>query len=258
MALIDEDHIRELADEHGVPRTVAEEITGRMRPCVHLVPYEELSQKENARPAARTGGLPALPAGVEWPDGGEPLVLTVDCAALPRDVLDFELPPEGHLLLFTHLKYEPESSAVLHVPAGIPTTQRPATHVMGGEACAIEVYEPCTLYPVAGLTFDEDWLIAPETRKFLDDGTGNQERIDHFKDAILDSVADETERDSFIRLGGYSDPWQVPPDGDGLILLARIQGQGVDNSIYPLNLIVGTREDIAARRFENLQYEQQY
>ncbi|MDV9173121.1 hypothetical protein R6V09_23765 [Streptomyces sp. W16] len=50
------------------------------------------SQRETARSAARADGLPALPDGVDWPDGSEPLVLSVDRAAPPHDVLDIELP----------------------------------------------------------------------------------------------------------------------------------------------------------------------
>jgi hypothetical protein len=259
MAWIDDDHVRQLAGEHGVPGRVAEEAVGRMRPCVHLVPYEYLSRKEGATPTGRTGGLPALPAGAEWPDGGEPLALTIDCAALPRDALDFELPADGQLLFFTELKYEPEHSAVLHVPAGVPTTPHPARHVMGGETYEIDVHEVCELYPVAGLTVDEDWLSGPETREFLDGVKRGQDRIDHFKDAIRGSVFGEAECEtSFIQLGGYPTMDELPPYGDEFILLAQIQGQGIDERLIPVNVILGTRDDIAARRFEKLQYEQLY
>lgn len=35
-----------------------------------------------ARAVGRSGGLPSLPEDVEWPVGGGPFALTVDCAAL--------------------------------------------------------------------------------------------------------------------------------------------------------------------------------
>ncbi|WP_234332085.1 DUF1963 domain-containing protein [Streptomyces sp. NRRL F-5650] len=258
MTSIGVNDVGRLAVEHGLPGKVAHEIVDHMRPCLYLVPLDELSRKEDIRPAARTGGLPSLPAGVEWPDGGEPLVLTVDCAALPGDVLDFELPPDGHLLFFTQLRYEPTSSAVLYVPEGVPLTERPPAQVKEDETWEIEVYEPCTLYPVAGLTLDEDWLSRPQTRAFLDQSTENQGRVDHFKEAVLDSITSQTERDSSVQLGGCANSWQTAPEEEGSVLLAQIQGQGVDNSLYTQTLILGGREDIAARRFESLRYEQEY
>ncbi|MFJ6086936.1 DUF1963 domain-containing protein [Streptomyces sp. NPDC092369] len=259
MASIDERHIRELAAEHGVPEAVADEMTGQLRPCVYLVRQEDLpAQEAGARPAARTGGLPALPAGVDRPGGGEPLVLTIDCAALPRDVLDFPLPPDGQLLFFTDLSYPPDSSAVLHVPAGVPTTEHPATYTVDGEAGEIrEVYEPRTLYPVSGLTLGPDRADLPETQKFLEGDPDNEEILDRFEAAILHGTHGDP-RSDWIQLGGYSRPWQMPPDADGRILLAQIQGDAVKYGIYTLNLIAGTREDIAAGRFENLYYDQQY
>ncbi|MDH6218065.1 hypothetical protein M2283_005397 [Streptomyces pseudovenezuelae] len=257
MALIDERHIGELAVEHGVPEAVADEMTGQLRPCVYLVQHEDLSRKEDARPAARTGGLPELPTGVDWPSGREPLVLTIDCAELPRDVLDFPLPADGQLLIFTDMSYPPDSSAVLHVPTGVPTTEHSATYTVDGQAWETTVHEPRRLYPVTGLTIGPDWSDLPETEKFLDGDPDNEELLDRFEDAVVHGVHGEP-RSDWIQLGGYSRPWQMPPDADGLILLAQIQGDAVKYGIYTLNLVVGTREDIAAGRFENLEYEQQY
>ncbi|WP_406450712.1 YwqG family protein [Streptomyces sp. NBC_01622] len=90
MTSIDERIVLETAAEYGVPGPVARELTARVRPCLCLVQHQEVpvSQRESARPAAWTGGLPALPDGVDWPEGREPLVLSVDCAALPRGRTD--------------------------------------------------------------------------------------------------------------------------------------------------------------------------
>ncbi|MFE7076793.1 DUF1963 domain-containing protein [Streptomyces sp. NPDC057620] len=258
MTSIDEQFVRETAAEYGVPAPVAKELTARSRPCLYLVPYEELpkSRQEDARPAARTGGLPSLPDGVSWPEGKGPLVLSVDCAALPPGALDIELPTDGHLLLFTEIEYPPESSVVLHVPAGTPTTERAPTYEFDGEPMQVTVYEPQTLYPLAGLTLDEDWRDSPATRAFLDDG-GKGDALDRFEEAVLDAASGGNRPGVTVQIGGFSNSWDVAPDEGDLVLFAQMAGQAIDYNVYTMNLIVGTREDIAARRYANLQYEQQ-
>ncbi|MFD4553217.1 DUF1963 domain-containing protein [Streptomyces sp. NPDC058469] len=258
MTSIDERLLLEAAAKHGVPGPVVRELMVRSRSCLYLVPYDEVpeSRRENARPAARTGGLPALPDGVNWPDGREPLVLSVDCAALPHGVLDIELPADGHLLLFTEIEYPPESSAVLHIPAGVRTTERSATYELNGEAVESRVYEPRTLYPVSGLTFDGEWEGGPQTSAFLD-GEGDEDALDGFEEAVLDLAFGGRRPGVCVRIGGFSDPWDMAPDEGDLVLLAQLAGQAIDYDVFTMNLIVGTREDIAARRYAGLQYEQQ-
>ncbi|MFJ2259154.1 DUF1963 domain-containing protein [Streptomyces sp. NPDC087844] len=258
MTSIDERFVRETAAEYGIPGPVAQELTTGSRPCVYLVPYGQLprSQQEDARPAARTGGLPSLPDGVEWPEGKEPLVLSVDCGALPHGALDIELPADGHLLLFTEIEYPPESSVVLHVPAGTPTTERAATYEFDGEPLRVKVHEPQTLYPLAGLTLGEDRREAPATRAFLDDG-GDDDALDRFEEAVLDAASGGTRPGVCVQIGGFSHSWDMAPDEGDLVLLAQMAGQAIDYDVYTLNLIVGTRQDIAARRYANLRYEQQ-
>ncbi|MER7923374.1 hypothetical protein ABTY96_09620 [Streptomyces sp. NPDC096057] len=77
MTSIDASLLLATAAEHGVPGPVVRESMARTRPCLHLVRHGELPEphRENARPAARTGGLLALPDGADRPDGHEPLVL---------------------------------------------------------------------------------------------------------------------------------------------------------------------------------------
>ncbi|MGP4005127.1 DUF1963 domain-containing protein [Streptomyces sp. 4N124] len=258
MTSIDERLVHEMANEYGVPGAVAQEMMGHSRPCLYLVLHEELppAQRENARPAARTGGLPSLPNGVGWPERRKPLVLTIDCAALPRNVLDIELPAGGHLLFFTEIEYPPEGSAVFHVPAGVQTTERAAAYELDGEDWQVKVYEPRTLYPVTGLTLDPDWREAPETSSFAD-SDGQKEVLDRFADAVLDKASGGTRHLICVQIGGFSDPWDMAPDEDDLVLLAQIAGQAIDDDVPTMNLIVGTREDIAAQRYANLQYEQQ-
>jgi len=219
------------------------------RPCVYLVPYDEVpeARRENLRPAARTGGFPALPDGVNRSDGKEPLVLSVDCAALPHGALDIELPVDGQLLFFTEIEYPPESSEVLHIPAAaVRTTERFATCQLDGEDAQSRVYEPRTLYPVTGLTFDSEWQGGPQTST-----------LDGFEEAVLDLAFGGPRPGVCVRIGGYSDPWDMAPDVDGLVLLAQFAGQAIDYDVFTMNLIVGTREDIAAGRYAGLRYEQQ-
>ncbi|MGW2642836.1 DUF1963 domain-containing protein [Streptomyces sp. NPDC001348] len=260
MTSIDGRLVHDTAQKHGVPDTVAAELLAHSRPCIHLLGLGQLTpaQRETARPAARTGGLPSLPDDADWPDGREPLVLTVDCAALPRDILDIELPADGHLLFFSEIEYEPESSAVLHVPAGARTTERSPAYDLDGETVHVKVYEPQTLYPVVGLTLHSDWQDAPACRAFLDEGDGNEAILDGFKEAVLELAAQGAMFGVRVQLGGFSDPYQTHPDEGDLVLFAQMAGQAIDYRVYTLNLITGTRQDIAARRYTALEYTQQY
>ncbi|MFE7857338.1 DUF1963 domain-containing protein [Streptomyces sp. NPDC057403] len=254
-----EELVLQTAEKHGVPEPVAQELFAESRPCLHLVPFESLTpaQQEGARPAARTGGLPSLPDGVHWPEGREPLLLTVDCAALPHDVLDIELPSDGELLFFVEIEYEPESSVVLHVPAGVPTTERSASYELDGEPEQVTVYQPNVLYPVPGLTPGLDWRDAPATSAFLEGGMDRDDILDTFEDAVRDVTAGGASHGVSIQLGGFSRPWQLAPDEGELVLLAQIHGQSIDYNVYTQTLIVGTREDITERRYDSLEFEQQ-
>ncbi|MGQ5576374.1 DUF1963 domain-containing protein [Streptomyces sp. ECR3.8] len=247
------------AARHGVPGPVAQELLTGSRPCLHLVAFQglTLAQQEEARPAARTGGLPFLPDGVDWPDGRAPLVLTVDCAALPREALDIELPSDGSLLFFTQIEYEPESSVVVHVPAGARTTERSATYELDGEPEQVRVYQPGALYPVPGLTVSPDWRDSPATSAFLDSGPDRDDILDDFEDAVRRAAAGGASHGVAVQLGGFSSPWQSAPDEGDLALLAQIHGQSIDPDVYTQTLIVGTHEDIAGRRYEALEFEQQ-
>ncbi|MEU0675539.1 DUF1963 domain-containing protein [Streptomyces sp. NPDC006172] len=249
MTAIHEQLVHDTARQLGVPEGVAAELLAHSRPCVYLLPLEDLSpaQQETARPAARTGGLPSLPDDADWNDGMEPLVLTVDCAALPHDALDIELPTDGHLLVFSKIEYEPENSAVLHVRAGARTTERPAP----------KVYEPQTLYPVVGLTLHDDWQYAPARRAFLNDGDGNEETLEEFEETVLELAAGGAKFGVCAQIGGFSAPYDMAPDEGDLILFAQVAGQAIDPDVFTLNLITGTRHDIAERRYTALTYTQQ-
>lgn len=76
----------------------------------------------------RLGGSPRLPVGMEWPSAGDiplPLLLSVDCGALPR-VDGFDLPADGTLFFFVHQEMDHEDSSgryarVVYVPDGTET-----------------------------------------------------------------------------------------------------------------------------------------
>lgn len=179
----------------------------------------------------------------------------MDCAALPGGWLDIDLPSDGNLLFFTSFRYEPECAAVLHVPAGVPTAERTPPADMDDHEVP---YEPHALCALAGLTIDHDWDCASLTRAFGDSAPHHDGVLEDFVKAVVDSVHNGPAPHAVAQLGGFSDQWQVPPDQDGLVLLAQIAANGVDHSLFTLNLAVGTREDIAARRWEELVWEQQY
>ncbi|MGW0191021.1 DUF1963 domain-containing protein [Streptomyces sp. NPDC003362] len=79
-------------------------------------------------PVGQFGGLPRLPVGMKWPSAGDiplPLLLSVDCEALPR-VDGFDLPVDGTLLFFVNREMDHEDSSgryarVVYVPDGTET-----------------------------------------------------------------------------------------------------------------------------------------
>jgi hypothetical protein len=118
-------------------------------------------------------------------------------------------------------------------------------------------HEPHSLCAVAGLTIDHDWDCAPATRAFGDSAPGRDEVLEGFVEALVNSIHAGPVPHPVAQIGGFSNQWQVPPDQDGLVLLIQIAGNGVDHSLFTLNLAVGTSEDIAAGRWEELRWEQQ-
>ncbi|MCG6497937.1 DUF1963 domain-containing protein [Kitasatospora sp. A2-31] len=136
--------IRERAGEETAPQ-----VDRLLRHSLVLVPADEADGDADADAggappagsgtaptAGRLGGLPALPAGTEWPEfGGRPMqfLAQLDCAGLAASFRatgpggDWPLPDHG-LLLFFHDEWLSDFSGrgcrVLHVPAG--SALRPA------------------------------------------------------------------------------------------------------------------------------------
>ncbi|WP_285489571.1 YwqG family protein [Amycolatopsis taiwanensis] len=123
-----------------MPAEIAASWIELFRPAARLVPGGD------GQRVGQLGGSPSLPVEAEWPKWPEVGPLTfiaeVDCAALPRETLDIPLPERGRLLFFYFDgRYqvdhddpyldpaEPQwaqGARVVFVPAGVPTSERPA------------------------------------------------------------------------------------------------------------------------------------
>ncbi|MFJ9557323.1 DUF1963 domain-containing protein [Nocardiopsis sp. NPDC101807] len=209
---------RDAAREKGVPEHVIDHALRLALPQTELT----TSDADGGVPAGRYGGLPSLPAGVEWGLGLD-LVATLDCAALPPDGFDLPLPGDGHLLFFAN-RTDPEgavliedSRAVVHVPAGTPTTERALPEG------ALPALDPGPLYARAVRSFptpaDDAVLSDPETERLY-----REYRLgDH-------DPRTPVRGDSLI-LGGYAYSPQDPPitgsspedEKGGWVLLAQAQ-----------------------------------
>ncbi|NYV73712.1 DUF1963 domain-containing protein [Streptomyces sp. UH6] len=152
---------RRAALELGVPD---EEISRFSR---HLRLAIGMSGGGDGPPVGHIGGLPRLPVGMEWPTAGDvplPLLLSVDCGALPR-VDGFDLPADGTLLFFVHQERDfgdgradpGQYARVVHVPDGTATAvAEPPGSVRVGERIDVraELRADLPLWLEEG---DEDW-----------------------------------------------------------------------------------------------------
>ncbi|MFF5897573.1 DUF1963 domain-containing protein [Streptomyces argenteolus] len=89
---------RRAALELGIPDEEISRFSQYLRLAIGL------SGGGDGSPVGHIGGLPRLPVGMKWPYAGDiplPLLLSVDCGALPR-VDGFDLPADGTLLFFVH------------------------------------------------------------------------------------------------------------------------------------------------------------
>ncbi|WP_392671228.1 YwqG family protein [Streptomyces sp. LN785] len=147
--------LRELAHEH-LPSDIAEQWLGLLRPGFRLEPATGADE-----PAGRLGGLPELPADVEWPswEGHGPLsfIASVDCAALPAGVLDIPLPEDGTLSFFYFDGRLDDGDALVLPEERDSWAGARVIHVPGGSACATRK-APAELPP-----YPQVWLTARAT-----------------------------------------------------------------------------------------------
>ncbi|MGW6059018.1 hypothetical protein [Streptomyces sp. NPDC055189] len=238
----------------GVPEQVTLAFIRLLRPCVHLCSYDRLPQalKQGAQPAARVAGLAHLPPDMEAPRG-LPHVLTIDCAAIPTGILDIDFPADGHVVIHAEIANYPGEGVITHLPAGTETVEHPPTERR--EKDAAKLHEPFALYPVPGTTPPAryDLTDAPEAVDFT---AGDDERID-----LVEKLVDEIDRVLYapwtyeVQLGGHSGAWHNPVEDRGDVLFIRIPESSVSHGETYLTMITGTREDIARRRYDELDVE---
>ncbi|MEU6674000.1 hypothetical protein [Streptomyces sp. NPDC046925] len=238
----------------GVPEQVTRAFIGLLRPCVHLCSYDRLPQelKKDARPAARVAGLARLPPDVKAPPG-LPHVLTIDCAAIPSGILDIDFPADGHLVVHAEIANYPGEGAVVHLPAGTETVEHPANERR--EKDAAELHEPFPLYAVPGTTQpDRDYFL--ETPEAVDYAAEDAERM-----GLAERLIDEIEKFVYapwtyeVQLGGHSGAWHNPAEDRGDVLFIRIPESAVSHGDIYLTMITGAREQIAERRYDELDFE---
>jgi Domain of unknown function (DUF1963) len=113
------DQIRAEALERDIPSSDVDRWMALARPCALL------TGGGDGPVVGRFGGPVMLPA-----DAGDPrfpLIATIDCAALPPDVTDLQLPPDGRLLLFAFPESDGNDASmgdVVYVPAGATVGER--------------------------------------------------------------------------------------------------------------------------------------
>lgn len=102
----------------GIPADEVEHWISTARPCATL------SRKGDGPIVGRFGGPLLLPA--DAPDPEHPYVATIDLAALPADMTDLPLPPDGQLVFFAFPESEGCESrgSVVYLPVGTPVVER--------------------------------------------------------------------------------------------------------------------------------------
>lgn len=114
---------RNAARAEGVPEHLIAWVQGFARPRM------EMHSSGEGNSAGWYGGFPVLPADAEW-DGTPDLIATIDCAAIPQDVLDFPMPWDGRLLFFAdnvNLHSDRSPGGVRYVTAGAAAAERART-----------------------------------------------------------------------------------------------------------------------------------
>lgn len=206
--------LRSLASKH-LPPDIAERWLELLRPSARLAVATGSDSV-----AGHLGGQPKLATGVDWPvwEGHGPLsfIASIDCAALPAQTLNLDLPKSGSLLFFYFdgqlddgdalvLAEDRDSWAgarVLYVPEGadVPDRETP------------EELQPYPLVPMTArveMTAAEPWH--PRIRETFAPGAPFGQRYDHpvctqeFLDALWefdDTVGHQ--------VGGYAHSVQNP------------------------------------------------
>ncbi|WP_151775389.1 DUF1963 domain-containing protein [Streptomyces abyssomicinicus] len=206
---------RRAALESGIPD---EEISGFSR---HLRLAIGLSGGGDGSPVGHIGGSPRLPVGMKWPSAGDvplPLLLSVDCGALPR-VDGFDLPADGTLLFFVHQERDFGAShadpgryaRVVYVPEGTETAvAEPPSSARVGERIDVraELRAELPLWLEEG---DEDWHEFWEDLEWEDMSRFQQQLARYMErelphlDELRSLAHDLWPSGSHLVIGGYAD-----------------------------------------------------
>ncbi|MEU4173839.1 hypothetical protein [Streptomyces sp. NPDC026589] len=243
--------VRDAGRALGVPEPVTEALVRLLRPCVYLCRHEELPEelRMNAAPAARTGGPAHLPKDVVVP-AYVPHVVTVDCAAIPTDVLDIDFPADGQVAILAEVTDQDEGF-VIHLPAGTETVER---HSREAEPGGLNTDESFPLCAVPGTTMPGA-LHRSHVAEAVDYAEGGAERA-----RLVDSLIDEMGAILAVRwgygiqLGGLSPAWHDPLEDRGSVLFMSIPESAVFGGDC-ITLVSGSREQIAERRYDELEFE---
>ncbi|MFH9395313.1 hypothetical protein [Streptomyces sp. NPDC017556] len=243
--------VREAGRALGVPEPVTEALVRLLRPCVHLCRYEQLPEelRKNAAPAARAGGPAHLPEDVVVP-AYVPHVVTVDCAAVPTDVLDIDFPTDGQVVVLAEITDQDEGF-VIHLPTGTETVER---HSREAEPDGPTSYASFPLYAVPGTTMPGS-LHRSHVAAAVDYAEGGAERA-----RLVDSLIEEMGALLAVRwgygiqLGGFSPAWHDPLEDRGNVLFMSIPESAVFGGDC-ITLVSGSREQIAERRYDELEFE---
>jgi hypothetical protein len=183
---------RRAALESGIPDDEISRFSRHLRLAIGL------SGGGGGSPVGHIGGLPRLPVGMKWPSAGDiplPLLLSVDCGALPR-VDGFDLPADGTLLFFVDQerdfrgsRAEPGQYArVVYVPNGTETVvaEAPDSACAGRriDVCA-ELRADLPLWLEEGE--DEDWHEFWEDLEW-DDMSSFQQRLARYMERELPNL----------------------------------------------------------------------
>ncbi|MDG9727749.1 DUF1963 domain-containing protein [Streptomyces sp. DH41] len=208
---------RRAALELGIPDDEINRFSQYLRLAIGL------SGRGDGPPVGHIGGLPRLPVGMKWPSAGDiplPLLLSVDCGALPR-VDDFDLPADGTLLFFVHQEMDfggwradpGQYARVLYVPDGTETAvAEPPNSACVGEridVCA-ELRADLPLWLEEG-DEDEDWHEFWEDLEW-DDMSPFQQQLARYMERELPHL-DELRSlayglwssGAYLVIGGYAD-----------------------------------------------------
>ncbi|WP_017604366.1 DUF1963 domain-containing protein [Nocardiopsis alkaliphila] len=208
---------RRAALESGVPDAEIDRFSRHLRLAIGLC------GRGDGSPVGHIGGAPRLPVGMKWPSAGDvplPLLLSVDCGALPR-IEGFDLPANGTLLFFVHKERDfLESRAdpgryarVVYVPDGTETeVVRPPDPACVGERidlCA-ELRAELPLW-LEERDEDEDWHEFWEDLEW-DDMSPFQQRLARYVerelphlDELRSLAYDLWSSSAYLVIGGYAD-----------------------------------------------------